>query len=72
MSVPQMLQILDGVKDAYEFSLVAVPAQRKAGVSKCYTGERVYEPDEDPDEAKKAERAKALRARFINVRAPKN
>lgn len=65
---------LDGVKDAYEFSLVAVPAQRKAGVSKCYTGERVYAPDDDTGEAtdKEAERAKALRARFINVRAPKN
>lgn len=67
---------LDGAKDAYEFSLVAVPAQRKAGVSKGYTGELVYESTEDsvPDEAiaKENERAKALRARLINVRAPKN
>lgn len=39
---------LDGAKDAYEFSLVAVPAQRKAGVSKSYTGETVYAPAEEP------------------------
>ena len=37
---------LAGAKDAYEFSLVAVPAQRKAGVSKSYTGEKVYAPEE--------------------------
>lgn len=37
---------LDGVKDAYEFSLVAVPAQRAAGTCKSYTGETVYEKDE--------------------------
>ncbi len=34
---------LDGGRDAYEFSLVAVPAQRAAGVSKSYTGETVHE-----------------------------
>lgn len=38
-----------GVKDAYEFSLVAVPAQRAAGISKSYTGETVYEKDEKPE-----------------------
>ena len=37
---------LAGVKDAYEFSLVAVPAQRVAGISKSYTGETVFEKDE--------------------------
>ena len=37
---------LDGGRDAYEFSLVAVPAQKAAGVSKSYTGETVYEPQE--------------------------
>ena len=36
---------LAGVRDAYEFSLVAVPAQRAAGVSKSYTGETVFEKD---------------------------
>lgn len=37
---------LDGGKDAYEFSLVAVPAQKVAGVHKSYTGETVYEAEE--------------------------
>lgn len=64
---------LDGAADAYEFSLVAVPAQRKAGVSKCYTGELVYEPPEDSTPVEKAdqesERAQALRARALNMRA---
>ena len=32
---------LDGAKDAFELSLVAVPAQRRAGVSKYYGGESV-------------------------------
>ena len=36
---------LTGVKDAYEFSLVAVPAQRAAGVSKSYTGDILDEKD---------------------------
>ena len=66
---------LDGAKDAYEFSLVAVPAQKKAGVSKCYTGERVYEQAEDPapddKAAKEHEREQALRARFITARVTK-
>lgn len=66
---------LDGARDAYEFSLVAVPAQRKAGVSKCYTGERVYEQLEDPADtekaAKEAEREQELRARFITARTTK-
>lgn len=43
---------LDGAKDAYEFSLVAVPAQKAAGVSKSYTGETIYEPQE-PAEGEK-------------------
>lgn len=38
--------VLAGARDAYEFSLVAVPAQRAAGVSKSYTGETVYEPQD--------------------------
>lgn len=37
---------LAGARDAYEFSLVAVPAQKAAGVSKSYTGETVYESQE--------------------------
>lgn len=68
---------LDGAKDAYEFSLVAVPAQKAAGVSKSYTGETVYEqPGDDTGAAdnvtKEHERALSLRARLINARVPKN
>lgn len=37
---------LDGGRDAYEFSFVAVPAQRAAGVSKSYTGTTAYEREE--------------------------
>ncbi|MBP3312296.1 MAG: hypothetical protein J6L72_08695 [Butyricicoccus sp.] len=40
---------LAGVRDAYEFSLVAVPAQRAAGVSKSYTGQIVFESDQPED-----------------------
>lgn len=68
---------LGGAEDAYEFSLVAVPAQRKAGVSKCYTGEPIY--DEHGDESVETEKAKelehehelALRLRLINQKNPK-
>lgn len=54
--------LLDGAKEAYEFSLVAVPAQRQAGVSKSYTGETVYAPAEEPSTDDR-ERAITLRAR---------
>lgn len=50
---------LTGAKDAYEFSLVAVPAQRAAGVCKSYTGETVYAPPEQERE-EDMERAKSL------------
>lgn len=46
---------LAGVKDAYEFSLVAVPAQRAAGVSKSYTGTTIYEKDEPETDTPPAE-----------------
>lgn len=61
---------LDGAKDAYEFSLVAVPAQRKAGVSKNYTGELVFEQEEEPaeDTAKDQARTQDLRARLLSAR----
>jgi len=56
---------LAGVKDAYEFSLVAVPAQRAAGVSKSYTGETVYEEDEPETkpETEQADKIKELQLR---------
>lgn len=68
---------LDGAKDAYEFSLVAVPAQRAAGVSKNYTGETVYEAQESPEDESKEntpgldEKAKALALR-LRLSASKN
>ena len=66
---------LDGVKDAYEFSLVAVPAQRKAGACKSYAGVTEYAPEEVPAEANlEAVKAKELelRARLQGRRNPKN
>lgn len=56
---------LDGATDAYEFSLVAVPAQRQAGVSKSYTGETVEAPAEpvEADEKTTEERVRALALR---------
>lgn len=71
---------LAGARDAYEFSLVAVPAQRAAGVSKSYTGTTVHEAPESPEEppadvldeiATDGEKAAtlALRARLAAARA---
>lgn len=71
---------LDGGDDAYEFSLVAVPAQKAAGVSKSYTGETAYEPQDGqksaagentPPDCEKAARA-ALRARLAANRTRMN
>lgn len=42
---------LTGASDAYEFSLVAVPAQPAAGACKSYTGQTVYEKDDTPEPA---------------------
>lgn len=69
---------LDGARDAYEFSLVAVPAQRAAGVSKSYTGTTVYEgqesaenndTDHEGDNTDNTEKAAvlALRARLAAI-----
>lgn len=74
---------LDGARDAYEFSLVAVPAQKAAGVSKSYTGKTVYEPQDgqetpEPvtpkDNAGESEKAAALalRQRRAAIRARMN
>lgn len=63
---------LDGGKDAYEFSLVAVPAQKAAGVSKSYGGETVYEAKaNNPETSEKAARL-ALRARLTAHRINHN
>ncbi len=69
---------LDGVKDAYEFSLVAVPAQRRAGACKGYTGEMVYEQPEEPAPETNVvkdhnrERELMLRARMAAKKAKTN
>lgn len=71
---------LAGARDAYEFSLVAVPAQRAAGVSKSYTGETVYEaqsgqknpqPGETPSNTTESEKAAvlAVQAELAAIRA---
>lgn len=71
---------LAGARDAYEFSLVAVPAQRAAGVSKSYTGVTVYEaqdgqknpqPGETPSNPTDSEKAAALavQAELAAIRA---
>lgn len=68
---------LAGARDAYEFSLVAVPAQKAAGVSKSYTGETVYAPEDAPEASEgintppESEKAAtlALRARLAASRA---
>ena len=69
---------LAGVKDAYEFSLVAVPAQRAAGTCKSYTGETVFEKDEPetletPQESTQDDADKVkelqLRARYSAAKA---
>lgn len=64
---------LTGARDAYEFSLVAVPAQKAAGVSKSYTGKTVFEPDE-PEETETTDKNAqlALRARLGAARAKTN
>lgn len=60
---------LAAVKDAYEFSLVAVPAQKAAGTSKSYTGQTVYADEvaditpEIPDDKNTTEKELALRLR---------
>ena len=44
---------LDGVKEAYEVSFVAVPAQPRAGTTKNYGGVPEEKPDEIPKNAEK-------------------
>lgn len=75
--------ILDDPMDAYEFSFVAVPAQRNAGASKNSTGNPASEPQDgqkppetgeptaDTKDSEKAA-ALALRARRAAIRAKMN
>lgn len=64
---------LTGASDAYEFSLVAVPAQPAAGACKSYTGQTVYEKDDTPEpvpvpEDTEKEKELELKARYIESR----
>ena len=60
---------LAGVKDAYEFSRVAVPAQRAAGVSKSYSGETVYEKDaQDTPQAPEEDQADKVKELQLRAR----
>lgn len=65
--------VLTGARDAYEFSLVAVPAQRAAGVSKSYTGETVFEAMDGPETGEHPEgettHANAEKAKLLSARA---
>lgn len=56
---------LDGAKEAYELSLVAVPAQPRAGTTKHYGGTATSEEKETPEnkEPTKDLDALALRAK---------
>ena len=68
---------LTGARDAYEFSLVAVPAQRAAGVSKSYTGKTVFETEATPEETPTNDQADlvkltAIRARLSAQKAKNN
>lgn len=56
---------LNNAIDAYEFSLVAVPAQKAAGACKSYNGETVYPAAEEPAEP----RAELDSAKKLSIRA---
>jgi hypothetical protein len=70
--------ILDDPADAYEFSFVAVPAQRKAGASKtapnAQDGPETGEPGGTPTNPTNSEKSAvlALRARLAAIRANHN
>ena len=63
---------LASVSDAYEFSLVAVPAQKGAGVRKCYTGETVEAPEVEPVGEKNEDNDTQVRVRFMETKAKNN
>ena len=66
----QCVFTLAGVSDAYEFSLVAVPAQKGAGVRKCYTGEPIEESIPEPQDPKHKDIL--TRFRFMETKAKNN
>ena len=71
----QCIFTLASVSDAYEFSLVAVPAQKGAGVRKSYTGETVEAPEPEipsPGARKHAEKDTHTRVRLMEMKAKIN
>ena len=73
----QCVFTLAGVSDAYEFSLVAVPAQKSAGVRKSYTGETVEAPATEPEDTtivaeKHEDKDTQTRVRFIEIKTRNN
>ena len=67
---------LAGVSDAFEFSLVAVPAQKAAGVRKCYTGETMEAPVVEPEEPvvteKQDDKDTRARLRLFEIQSKNN
>ena len=63
----QCVFTLASVSDAYEFSLVAVPAQKGAGVRKCYTGQTVEATETETDVEKQAEQETLARMRLMEI-----
>ncbi len=68
----QCVFTLASVSDAYEFSLVAVPAQKAAGVRKCYTGETVEATAVEPIAEKNEDKDTLTRVRFMEAKAKNN
>lgn len=73
----QCIFTLASVSDAYEFSLVAVPAQKAAGVRKSYTGETVEAPVTEPEEPsnvaeKHEDKDTQTRVRLMEIKAKNN
>ena len=72
----QCVFTLASVSDAYEFSLVAVPAQKGAGVRKSYTGETVEAPATEPETPIVAEKHEdqdtQTRVRLMETQAKNN
>ena len=70
--IEQCVFTLASVSDAYEFSLVAVPAQKSAGVRKSYTGEMIEAPESEPVAEKNEDKDTLTRVRLMETKAKNN
>ena len=71
----QCVFTLASVSDAYEFSLVAVPAQKAAGVRKSYIGQTVEATTVDieaPTQSKETDQDTLTRVRFLEIQSKNN